>query len=624
MSEAEYKSTVTVLSQAVANRIAAGEVVERPAAVVKELIENSIDSGATKITVAIQDAGRTLIRVIDNGCGMNETDVKAALGRHATSKLQRFEDLESLNTFGFRGEALPSVAAVSRLEIVSRPHDAEVGTQLKVSGGNIDRCEPISASPGTSISVNTLFYNVPARRKFLHSDATEFKWIAMAFRQFALAFPEISFELFRGKTKVFDLQAAPPIKRIAEMFGDDIAEELIEINLDREWIKVTGFISPPSLTQRNRDSQYLFLNRRPIQSPTLNHSIYQSCEPYFISGGHPIYLLFIEISPDRFDINVHPAKKQAKFADESGVRSSIWSAVRNAITGARTPNEFDTGRSADHDSVAKKDNSPAQGELAPIKTPSHLQAFTPIPRHYNAPRAPLLPFPVDDKSSEAQESTSLTTPQDSILPADFPRSGIDFGHEFDSNAMQQDSPRIWQAFDTYLISPLKTGLAFIDQHIAHERILYERALSAMERVPWDSQQILFPVTISVAAEDVDLILEAIPLFEAMGFAIEQFGPLDFRVLAVPAGVRISDESEMVLGIFEEYRKGITSDTDPRKLLAASFACHAAIKANQPLKPAEMQQLIEDLFRTEDPEFCPHGRPIYHVLNRKEIDKWFKR
>ncbi len=624
MTEAENRSKVTVLPQAVANRIAAGEVVERPAAVVKELIENSIDAGATKITVAIQDAGRTLMRVVDNGCGMTENDVTNALGRHATSKLQRFEDLESLDTFGFRGEALPSVAAVSRLEIVSRPTDSEVGTQLKVSGGTVDRCEPISASQGTSISVSALFYNVPARRKFLKSDATEFKWIAVVFRQFALAFPGISFELYRGKKRVYDLQATSPINRIAEMFGDDIAEELIEVNLDREWIKITGFISPPSLTQRNRDSQYLFLNRRPIISPTLYHSLYASCEPYFVSGGHPMYILAIEMSPDRFDINVHPAKKQVKFADESGVRSAVWSAVRNAITGARTPEEFTHDRSDVKDSKTERDGNVGNGTLAPIKTPSHLKAYTPIPRQFNAPRAPVLPFPVADRSERPQEELSFTTPQDSMPSGENLKSGIDFEHGFESGSGQQETPRIWQAFDTYLISPLKTGLAFIDQHIAHERILYERALSAMDKVPWDSQQILFPVTISVASEDVDLIIEAIPLFEAMGFAIEQFGPVDFRVLAVPAGVRISDESEMVLGIFDEYRKGISDDKDPRKLLAASFACHAAIKANQPLKPAEMQRLIEDLFRTEDPEFCPHGRPIYHVLSRKEIDKWFKR
>jgi len=624
MVQEEHKSKVLVLPQAVANRIAAGEVVERPAAVVKELIENSIDAGATKITVVIQDAGRTLMRVVDDGSGMNEADLKTALGRHATSKLQRFEDLESLDTFGFRGEALPAVAGVSRLEIVSRLHDAEVGTQLKISGGTIDRCDPISTSPGTSISVSALFYNVPARRKFLKSDATEFKWIAIVFRQFALSFPGISFELYRGKNKIYDLQASSAIKRIAEMFGDDIAEELIEVNLNRDWIKVTGFISPPSLTQRNRDSQYLFLNRRPITSPTLYHSIYQSCEPYFVSGGHPLYIISIETSPERFDINVHPAKKQVKFADESGVRSAVWSAVRNAITGARTPEELAPERPVAKDSGSSQENETGNGTLAPIKTPAHLKAYTPIPRQYNAPRAPILPFPVADRSEKPQEELSFTTPQDSMSSPDSLRRGIEFDHEYDHGSSQQESPRIWQAFDTYLISPLKTGLAFIDQHIAHERILYERALSAMDKVPWDSQQILFPVTISVASEDVDLILEAIPLFEAMGFAIEQFGPVDFRVMAVPAGVRISDESEMVLGIFDEYCKGISDDKDPRKLLAASFACHAAIKANQPLKPAEMQRLIEDLFRTEDPEFCPHGRPIYHVLSRKEIDKWFKR
>lgn len=605
------------LSQAVANRIAAGEVVERPAAVVKELVENSIDAGADHIKIIIRDSGRTLIQIVDNGFGMSEEDLKIAIGRHATSKLTQFEDLESLTTFGFRGEAIPSIAAVSRLEVTSRTSDSDIGTRLKITGGEIESCEPTSTSIGTTISVSHLFFNVPARRKFLRTDSTEFKWIAATFKQFALAFPGISWELYRGNDQMYELPACSYRERISGLFGDDIAEEMIEIEHEREWLKVTGFISPPSITQRNKDSQFLFINKRPIQHGLLNHGIYAAIEPYFVSGGHPIYIMLLEASPDHFDINVHPTKKQVKFVDESKARSIVWSAVRNAVTNRRVPDEFSNeDRTSSGHTPPRNVNDKV--EEVPIKAPPHLKPYTPIPRQYKAPaKAPTLPFPENRERFKDESSIDPSSIFDEL-----PKSESKQIELYDKGT--EEMPQIWQAFDTFLISPVKSGLAFIDQHIAHERILYEKALTAMEKTPWDSQNILFPVTITVEHENVDLIEMILPLLQSMGFTIERFGPRDFRVLSVPAGIRISDEHEMVMGIFEEMCQDGSLESDPRKKLAASFACKAAIKAGQTLKPKEMQRLIEELFQTEDPEFCPHGRPIYHVLNRRDIEKWFKR
>jgi len=621
MSESTQQPRIATLPQGVADRIAAGEVVERPAAVVKELIENALDSDARHITIIIQDSGRTLIRIVDDGYGMTDAELAIAIGRHSTSKLRRFEDLESLQTFGFRGEALPSIAAVSRLEIISRRHDADVGAVLKVSGGSVNRCEPTSAPPGTSVSISHLFYNVPARRKFLRSDSTEFKWIATVFRQFALAFPKISWELHHGKNKLYDLPAATPRDRLAVLFGDDVAEELIEIDHERSWMRIKGFISPPSLTQRNRDSQYLFLNHRPIVHARLNHAVYTSCEPYFVSGGHPLYVIFLEASPERFDINVHPAKKQVKFADENGAYSALWSAVRSSIAENRTPEELATKPQSEVVPVHKPLDRVKTAQEVPVKSPSHLKPYIPIDRQYKAPRGPVMPFPPDREDRD--EELSLPSPMSEPSLADL--KAIDnIPYPIATENIPADRLSIWQVFNSFLISPLKTGLAFIDQHIAHERILYEKALAAMEHVPWDSQQLLFPPVIKVAPEDVALVEEALPLLRAMGFVIEPFGPLEFRIEAVPSGIRVSDEREMVLGIIDEYREGSVSESDPRKRIAAGFACQAAIKAGQPLEPEEMQRLIEELFQTEDPEFCPHGRPIYHVLGRKEIEKWFKR
>lgn len=614
---------IEILPQSVANRIAAGEVVERPAAVVKELIENALDAEASHITVVIKDAGRTLIRVVDDGTGMTDTDLAIAIGRHATSKLQRIEDLESLSTFGFRGEALPSIAAVSRLEIVSRTRDNDVGTVLKVSGGQVDQCEPTSSESGTTISISHLFYNVPARRKFLRSDSTEYKWIATVFRQFALAFPEVSWELYRDDDRMYSLPANSPRERIAGMFGDDIGEDLIQIEHQRDWLKIGGFISPPSLTQRTRMDQYLFLNRRPITSPHLVRAVYNACESYITTGGHPIFIIMLQAPPDSFDINVHPAKKEVKFADERGAASGVWAAVRNAITKARSPDEFlnlkssDTGiRGVGVETTGGKatDTTPETKRLE-INAPDHLTPFISVPRKHKEPYGDPLPF-----SQGPNKSTVVPADERSFDPS-IPEP---YSDPVNTGEEGSNDPVIWQVFNTFLVSQLKTGLVFIDQHIAHERILYEMALQSMNAKPWTSQQLLFPAIMKIRQEDAPLVEETMPLLRAMGFQLEQSSPFEYRIIATPTGIRIHDEAETLVGIIEEYRESANTSEDPRHRLASAFACRAAVKAGQPLEMAEMQRLIERLFQTEDPEFCPHGRPIYHVLSRRDIEKWFKR
>jgi len=611
----EKQPVINKLSSAVANSIAAGEVVERPAAVVKELLENALDSGAKNISVIIVDAGRTLMQVIDDGSGMSEIDLKASVQRHSTSKLTEFADLDSLQTFGFRGEALPSVAAVSRLELISRLADDELGSRLKISAGNIDSCEPVSAPAGTAVSVSHLFYNVPARRKFLKSDSTEFKWIATVFRQFALAFPEIGFKLIHGGKTLYDFNASSPRARIANMFGDDMAEDMIEIDHQRSWLRVRGFITPPSLTVRNKNDQYLYLNRRPIWNNRLNHAIYTACEPYFIAGGHPIFTVFLEASPERFDINVHPAKKEVKFSDDTVAYSGLWSAIRSSITSARLPEESKTA-------IAPSSQRPPgqQAEQANVQAPPHLKPYLPIPRHYSSPARDALPFPSNrtDRGmapNYREAATAINAPSS----AESTQSSTEYLQE-----ESREEPEVWQVMNTFIVSPLKTGLVFIDQHIAHERILYEQALAAMEKAPLTSQQLLFPSTFSVRPEDVKLVEECLPLLSAMGFVVEAFGPKEFRINAVPAGLKIGDEKDMLTGILDEYQQSVGVQSDPRQTLAAAFSCRAAIKAGQALNTKEMRQLIDDLFQTEDPEFCPHGRPIYHVLSQKEIEKWFKR
>jgi DNA mismatch repair protein MutL len=595
----------------VADRIAAGEVVERPASVVKELAENALDAGATRISVVIEDAGRTLIKVVDDGWGMTGAELIQAIGRHATSKLRRFEDLESLATFGFRGEALPSIAAVSRLEIISRARGEEVGTILKVAGGRVERCEPVAAPDGTSVSIGHLFFNVPARRKFLRSDNTEFKWITTVFRHFALSFPEINFELFRGREAVYQLAAAEPRTRLVGLFGDDVAAEMLEINHRHGWLSVRGWISPPSLTQRTSGDQYLFVNRRPINSPRLNRAVYTAYEPNLVNGGHPIYAIHLEANPDRYDINVHPAKKEVKFADEEGTFAGVWAAVRNAVSAWHKPQEITPVKQP----VKQMGASDIIAQRAQVPAPAHLTPYIPVPRGYQQPAGTATPFPRDDRRPFQPAAQPTSGPEPPTAPETLAPT---------ARESSADGPVVWQVFDTYMVSPLTTGVVFIDQHIAHERVLYERALAAMEQEPWVSQTLLFPVTFNVRNEDLPMVEECLPLLRAMGFEVDPIGPREFRIVSAPAGVRIASEREMLIGIIDEYRDTAATQLDPRQRLAAAFACRGAVKAGQPLEVEEMRRLIDELFNTEDPEFCPHGRPIYHVLNRREIDKWFKR
>lgn len=612
------RPNIITLPPQVADRIAAGEVVERPAAVLKELIENSIDAGATDITIVIEDAGRTLIKVIDNGIGLTDSEMVNSIGRHATSKLNQFEDLESLITFGFRGEALPSIAAVSRLDIVSRTRDSEVGSLLRIAGGRIENQSPTAAPIGTSISVGHLFYNVPARRKFLKSDTTEFRWISTTFRYFALAFPDVSWKFFRKKDLIHELPRTENHReRIAGLFGDDVAEELIEVNHESNWLKVTGWISPPSLAQRTKADQYLFMNRRPIVHSRMQWRISDACRQYYTSGGHPLYLVFLEASPEQFDINVHPAKKEIKFADENGAVNTAWNAVRRGFDDYRHPEGLTASSSKkpspqpDRRFMSRSFSQSTESQSSQPMfsgTRSREPEFNPVPIRHGASRAVTMPFPPDKQVSHDKAAATFN-PESFEAPAADAETG---------------EPRVWQVFDMFIISPLKTGVVFIDQHIAHERILYEKALNAINSKPWNSQRLLFPTTFKVTENDSQLVEEAVPMLKSMGFDLESVGPREYRILAVPTGVKISNERDMLLGIIEEMHENNTAAKDPRHILAAAFACRGAVKAGQPLKDEEMRRLIDELFRTEDPEFCPHGRPIYQVLNRREIEKWFDR
>ena len=578
---------IATLPQAVADRIAAGEVVERPAAVAKELIENSLDAGADRITIVVKDAGRTLIRVVDNGSGMTSAELTTAIGRHATSKLRRIEDLETLTTFGFRGEALPSIAAVSRLEIVSRSHNDDVGTLLKVAGGHVEKCDPTAAQPGSSVSVSHLFYNVPARRKFLRSDTTEFKWIATTFRRFAIAFPDVAWEFYRDDELIYQLPSCEPRERMAGLLGDDVAEDLVEIDYERGWLKVSGFISPPSLTQRHNFDQFLFLNRRPITSARLNRAVYNACEPHLVAGGHPIYCVQLQASPDRFDINVHPAKTEVRFQREYEVFSFVKRAVRRAL-GIESVINFQPRRSSYPHTV-----SHFPGRQIPITVDQYGALFEKPADFQTAGNTVSMPLNTNDIAD--------TAPEDHYIPR-----------------------VLFQLHNKYIVAQIKSGLALIDQHAAHERILFEKALNALAAGKANSQGLLIPLQLEISAGEEDLLEELLPHLLKMGFEIKPFGPRTYLIEAVPAGIKISDEQQLVQEMLDFYKETDGKWVDTAEKAAAAFACNAAIKTGHELSPDEMVTLIEALFRTGTPFACPHGRPTYIRMELSELDRRFGR
>ncbi|MFN3820847.1 MAG: DNA mismatch repair endonuclease MutL [bacterium] len=602
----------------IVERIAAGEVVERPAAVVKELVENSLDAGATWISVIIQDAGRSLIKVVDNGIGMTPEEMRMALARHATSKIRTFEDLEHLQTYGFRGEALPSIGAVSRMELVSRAQGSDLGFKLRVEGGVIVGEEPGFFPVGTSVAVSHLFYNVPARRKFLRSDATEFKWIALIFKHFALIYPQWGFELYRDGEILYRLAPGNREDRLREFYGEDIVEEMIPVQHRVGPFEVEGYLGVIESGKQLMKESFLFVNRRPVSHPRLAKAIQNGVESYLPSGASLLYVLNFSCPPDRCDINVHPAKREVKFADEQGAYTAMWSAVREAIDRRRRPDGL-----ISHSPSAMPVRMPSSrrgtpmatgrrvttsSERIPIRSPEHLVPYSPVPL---AHKGPLISLPFASLPPSVASTTSL-------------------GHPFPDESLQEPLirspvtlPLVFQIFDTYLVSYISSGLVFIDQHVAHERVLYERALGALENEPWARQHLLFPVEFTIAPEDKAILTELIPLFLAMGMELE-LGERWGRLLSLPAGLQVDNERQLLEGILQEIRQGYKTGADPRHQLAAAFACHSAIKAGLPLMLEERVQLIDELFRTAEPYVCPHGRPIVHILEKREIDKWFKR
>ncbi len=621
-------SIVKRLPDSIAQKIAAGEVVTRPESVVKELVENSLDAGAKNITIILKDAGRTLIQIVDDGAGMSRDDARTSIERHATSKLATIDDLEHLTTYGFRGEALAAMASVSKFEMLTRPSREELGTLIQVEGSILRSCESAASDEGTSISVRNIFFNIPARRKFMKTEATEFKHVVDTVTKCALAHSDVHFIFVSDGDLIFDLPALVPLpERIEQIFGNRLRGALLPVERVSPLLHVHGFISAPSFVKRVRTEQFFFVNNRPISSRSLSYAVASAYEHLVEKGAFPSTFLFLTIDPSHIDVNVHPQKLEVKFEDERGVTEEVRRALQEALTRATQASATEGALAPDMAMPDAINNSsdPARMRFPDYATAPNGQGRSTATVARSVPDAGglgtlerLFGAKPDDlfrgKSVETLQPSSPTTAVRQIAE----RTGL-------AAEVLKDRPVLWQLHNKYIFSQIKSGLMIVDQHVAHERILYERALRSMEDNNPASQQLLFPRHLDLLPREMALVRELLPDLEKIGFQIRFFGGASIIIDGIPADVRAGREEGILREVLEGYDEYGENRTIPsRDALAATFSCKAAIKAGDKLGQEEMHVLIEQLFETQMPYVCPHGRPIVIKLAIDELDRRFGR
>ena len=588
-------SKIRILPETLTNKIAAGEVVQRPASVVKELMENSIDAEARTITVIIKNGGKSLIQVVDDGNGMDRDDLLLAFERYATSKIKDEDDLSRISTLGFRGEALASIASVSIVDAVSGVKGDMEAYELKIVGGEFKDIRPHSNIGGTSISIRNLFFNVPARRKFLKSAEIELKNIIDIFRKFALAYPEKSFVLIHNDREIYNLRPSDLADRIAELYSPEYRKNIVEVSVEERELSISGFIGNLNLIRPRRGEQTFFVNRRYVSNKTLSNAVISAYRSVISGDEYPFYCLNLMIPPDKVDVNVHPAKMEVKFREDyrvfQFVKISIGKyveEVKKSIPGFDKPRiweYYETKKESGGFAEEKDRERKVTAEIARLKLED-----------------------ADNRSQvwkERAKKFSEHLKEESSVP---PGVGIP----------------VFQFAERYIITQVKSGLVIIDQHVAHERILYEAALKAVTQGSWKPQQLLFPQVIELSAEDFSVLLEILPYLNKIGFRMREFGRNTIVVDAVPTGMRWGRESTIIKEIIDTYVEYRKHESSAVKSVAASYACKAAIKAGDKLSEEEMINLVDRLFTTSNPYFCPHGRPIIVNLSLDEIDKRFKR
>lgn len=603
---------IQLLPDSVANQIAAGEVIQRPASVIKELVENAVDAGAKNINVLVVDAGRTSIQVIDDGKGMSETDARLSFERHATSKIRSAEDLFSLHTMGFRGEALASIAAVAQIELKTRQASDEIGTLLSISGSKYTGQEPCSCPVGSNFSIENLFYNVPARRKFLKSNSTELNNIITAFERIALVYPEISFTLHSNGTEMFNLKAGVLRQRIIDIFGKRLNQDLLSVNVDTSMCKISGYVGKPESARKKGAHQYFFVNGRYMKHPYFSKAVINAFDRLVPMGEQVPYFIYFDINAEDIDVNIHPTKTEIKFENEQAIWQILSASVKESV------GMFNDVPSIDFDTQGRPD--------IPVYNPENNVAapkvqFNPTYNPFNTGSSSQPSTKSVDKwenlynglKSQRSQETELFTSKMTQPSTDIDESPVE-------NVIAEKSPAHYQYKGCYIMTAVKSGLMIVDQHRAHVRILYDKYIEQMKDREVPSQKVLFPETIHLSATE-DITLNKIePEMVKLGFEITALGGASYAINAIPAGIEGLNVVELVHDIIvsaQEKTGDITQETN--SALALTLSRNAAIPFGQVLSNDEMENIFNSLFASSNPNYTPDGKNILCILKQSEIE-----
>ncbi len=615
---------IRLLPDSVANQIAAGEVIQRPASVIKELVENSVDAGATSVEVIIRDAGRTLIQVVDNGCGMSDTDARMAFERHATSKIERADDLFSLNTMGFRGEALASICAVAQVELRTKRHDAEIGTRLIINGSKVESQEPDGCAAGCNLMVKNLFFNVPARRKFLKKDAVEFANIAREFERMALVNPSVDMTLIHNDAVVHQLMRGSLKQRIADLFGKSLDKQLIPVATSTSIITIDGFIGRPEFARHRNPLQYLTVNGRHMRHPYFHKAVMMCYEQLIPSDQQPNYFLNFTVDPSTIDVNIHPTKNEIKFENESAIWQILMAAVKESL------GRFNAVPGIDFD----MEDTP---EIPVFNPNAHGEHRVEIDESYNPFAAAASTTKTSGSSSNARgfvKRPEIMNDWDKLYEgfmgktmasADVPQSDLIESPLFEDvqHADVNEPSCSIQVRNRFILSASLSGVMVIDQHRAHVRVLYERFRNSLSKGDISSQQVLFPEVLQLTPAQHSILESVIPQITSLGFDLSFLGDCAWSVQAVPSFLSQTNPIESVMNIIADATDGIPEGSDGMlDCMALSMARSAAITAGRRLTTEELEQLLSDLLCLSSPNYTPDGLPVIRMLSEEDLCKLF--
>lgn len=613
---------IQLLPDHIANQIAAGEVIQRPASAVKELLENAVDSGADNIQLIIKDAGKELVQVIDNGCGMSEMDARMSFERHATSKINRIDDLFHIRTMGFRGEALASIAAVAQVAIKTRKKEHDLGTCLEIESSEVKKQEPCSCAPGTNISMKNLFFSVPARRHFLKSNTTEMRHVVDEFLHVALAFPAITFIFNANGQELFHLRSGSIKQRILQVLGNHYKDRLVTVKEETEYLNVSGFVGKPEAAKKTRGDQYFFVNNRYIRSGYLHHALMGAFADLIPADSYPMYALYIDLDPARVDINVHPTKQEIKFEDEKLIYAFVQSAVKHALARFSITPTLDFELDANIEQLSSitqpfteeaRQRTSATDIFKTFTQKYQAHTINPSGRFWGQENAPR-----EHPSGRMPEMPDVEGSQRRQTESEDHSAGI-----WASEETGQKIPL--QIHGRYILQQIKSGFVLIDQQAAHERILYEQYRKASLQDPLPTQQSLFPESLEISPSDAPLLKEMLPELRVLGYDIQSAGESAFTIHGIPGDLEPGSEKQTIEHLLEQFKHFSAGlQMDKREKMIRSLAAQHALKPGKILSRAEMQNLIDRLFACEQPQSAPGGKNTFLTFRLEELDKLFGR